>query len=485
MNYSENKENEYIFNTGVKPKPTLREQKSYYSFKKNIDIRTDIKNLDSSLNLYGFPLFTDLIEKFLETNSDSGEALINQFIFAMKIILESKQKDNEDKIHMIERIQRLESEKQQCENVIARTRKELADMTNKFEKLKLTMEDFKESTRKERHRLEEEKDREVKMHQKLMIRETQLNNEIKKKEILYDKLSEQFKKFHEKQNTKSEITISYNLGKSNVIPLNGNFHDPKAFLIHEISREGDNKIKKLGAENEVIMRLLIDVYNDLIKIINDKRKNYAGMYYDVYGTDNQYLNWDISKLNLKAVNIDLDTNVFINNYNEAFEILREVISRTDELKPLMNSNNACIGSLYNDYVANLLSIIDTLHRLNCDNIYIIENIVKLNSYNLSKDYLSAVPKEIDWDILKDHQKDSEKYYENIKMLVGNNNEIFGHYLAEIEKRKGMTHSGELDRLRENERILDEKNRRSNDEVMATFRSYMNLIENIRNYNTSN
>jgi hypothetical protein len=474
----DNKENEYLFQTGSKK---LSEQKSYYSFKKQIstDLKTEIKNLDATFSLYGFPTFEDVLNKFLELNSENAEALCTRFIMCIRSVLESKQRDNEEKVGMIERIQRLENERAHYDTILGRAKKELTDVTVKYDKLKYTIEELKEGFKKDKQRLEDERDKEIKMHQKLLIRETQLNNEIKKKDLLYDKLTEQFKKLHEKQGTKSEMTISYNLGK-NLSPLNANYIDSKAILIHELGKENEVKIRSLYNENQSVKKLLIDVYNDLVKLVQEKKKNYASIYYDVFGKENEYLNWDLSKLNVNTINIDLDIDSFINNFSQNFQSLKDIVSRADELKPLLNTNNLNIGTLYNDYTANLLNMLETLNRANFEYAYLIENLYTVDKDPINKGYL--VGREFNWESLREHQRDSEKRFEVIRALVDNNNEIFGHYLQEIERRKCANIYGELEQLKESERILQEKNRKANDEIMTTFRSYMNIIDNITVFN---
>jgi hypothetical protein len=477
---SENKENDYIFQTSSK-RPGIAEQNSHYSFKKhNTDLKTELKNLDANLNLYSFPTFSDILDRFLELHSENAEVLCHRFMLCIRNILDSKQKDNEEKIAMIERIQRLENERHHYDSVINRSKKEFSDLTVKYEKLKFTTDESKDAFRKERQKLEDERDKEIKMHQKLLIRETQLNNEIRKKEVMYDKLTEQFKKLHERQGVKNEMTISYNLGK-NTTAINAIFLDGKSILIHELNVESENKVNQIYNENLTIRKVLLDVYNDLVQLITDKKKTYSSVYYDIYGKDNEHLSWKIAKLNLNTISLDLDPTVFVSKFTENFHCLREIIAGTDELKPLLNTNCLNIGSLYNDYTANLLHMLDSLNKLNFEYAYLLENVYKFNTDSINRDYLNSQPKELNWDLLKDHKQDSEKYFENIKSIVENNSQIFGHYLEEIEKRKKNSELREHEKLQESERILLEKNKATNDEIMFTFKRYMSIIDNIRTF----
>jgi hypothetical protein len=288
----------------------------------------------------------------------------------MKKIIESKHRETEERVIVIDKLHKYEAEKINTDTQLARLKKENNELSEKLERLKLTLDEKKETWRIEKQRLELEKENEQMLNSKLITKETQYKIELKKRELQNTKYDDQIRKFMNEKNftnlsinqigtvqsKQSEMVISYCLNNYYIEEKEKEKEKEKerTNVWNDNLKVLDTKLKIVSAENEKSKKFLSEIYSYFAEIIQIKKRYYNSLS-EYYETD--YIE-EISCPNKELVynNIDL----FLENFRAIFVKFKEYNGKIEEVKLQNNTNN---DTLYNEYVNNLLNIIELISAL--------------------------------------------------------------------------------------------------------------------------
>jgi len=500
-------------------------------------IKSEIKNLESTLCLYGYPSFSEI---FIPLSSNT------QFLNIIKItiqnltkILRIKQKDNEIKVEYLDKINKLESEKQNLENFVSKLKIGFNESTEKLKKSEQLFSDKKKKWKEKKQKLEIEAEEIAKQLGKMKLRENQFNHELKKKEILITKLNEQLKKnilSSEKgsstskdylSNTslgnfsnssqKSEITISYVLSKNfnstmNMQNFNSNLSsNTKNQFFEEIQKSLETKYSNIIKENEKIKNFLIDFHSKFAQLANIKKEVFLTFYKKTFGTDFPNENKldlnpeeifkklnsenNFNTCNLSSLNPSLEIEPLTDSFLSNFIKLREYLLRNEEMFYINynldfsqeNFNKLSLKSCRDDflsekYVQNIMSVLENYKKINSNLLSILNKMTELKEIgknSLINSFNSIFEVKNDEKNLETEINSQQiKYIHNIKEIIKENDSLMKNYINEksFENNEYIESlENDLNKIKENERINLEKFQKFNKSVIEDMKDYEKII----------
>jgi hypothetical protein len=500
-------------------------------------LKSEIKNLESSLCLYGYPSFSEILIP-LSSNSQFPN-IIKQTIQNLTKILRIKQRDNEIKVEYLDKINKLESEKQNLENFVSKLRIGFNESTEKLKKSEQLFSDKKKKWKEKKQKLLTEIEEITKQLGKMKLRENQFNHELKKKEILITKLNEQLKKnilTNEKGSStskdylsnsslgnfsnssqKSEITISYVLSKNlnstiNMQNFNSNSSmNPKNYFLEEIQKNLENKYSNIIKENEKIKNFLIDFHSKFAQLTEIKKEVFLTYYKKTFGIDfpnenkldlnpeeifkNQNSEKNFNFCNLSSLSPSLEIEPLVDSFLSNFLKLREYLLRNEEMFYINNNfdfskenfNKLSLKGCRDDflsekYVHNMMSVLESYKKINSNLISILNRMTKIKE--IEKD--SLLNSFISRFEVKDDEKNFEteinsqqiQYINNINEILKENDSIMKNYINEksFEKNEYIESlENDLNKMKENERINIEKFHKFNESVKEDLKAYEKII----------
>jgi X breakpoint 2-interacting protein len=149
-------------------------------------LAANMQYLQSSLAAFGFPALGDLFS----TNTRE----IRQTITCIYALLQQKQRDLNYRTDALDRLQRLDSEKNMHQHKAEMLNEELSRAQSELGRAENLAMQVTKTSKQEREKILAERDELKREIQKMCYRETQFQHELKKREVAYKKLQEQLRK---------------------------------------------------------------------------------------------------------------------------------------------------------------------------------------------------------------------------------------------------------------------------------------------------
>jgi hypothetical protein len=497
----------------------------------NLSLKNEIKNFDSHLQLYGFPSFSDSL------NSIPAH-LAHNFINNLGKILNQKQKDNEIKVEYLDRINKLESEKIALENTIQKLRSTVNELTEKQKRLEQQMIDKGAKWKEKKQHFKIEKEQEIKLNQKLQMRENQYLHEIKKKEKLINSLNEQIKKTiysYDNKNTSSinhlalsspraEMNLSYSLGRSNsfnhtFISQNNINSNLKQTFIEDHNKNIETKYMTIIKDNERLKSFLHTFHNQFIDLVRIKKESFLDFYKKTFGIDfpnegNYDLGVDrvsrdnLIKNNFASLDISLDIEPFMQTFNSNFIKLKEFLIRREELNFIGHDNsnsNSDTTSTFNQndfpnskntflnekYIQNVQVILENYKKINTTFTMLINLMIKikqLRDNNQIYDMISHFDKFVS---VTQFNSEGGHYINNILTSIEENRDVLHNSNLtsnNINKGPSLLINAldlELQKIKDSEKSNIEKYLKLNENLIDELNGYSRILENASNFCQNN
>jgi hypothetical protein len=471
-------------------------------------LRSEIKNLECSLLLNGFPKFNDLFELI------QNEYTINLLIERIKFILDLKTKENEYKIDLIERINRLENEKREFEIANNRLKGAIVDLTEKMKKQEKNFIDKRLKWKNKKQKLQIEKDQETKTNKKLLLREAQFNHEIKKREQLVNKLNEQVKKSYstEKFNNNSnnnfssstsraELTLSYSLNKSSLIYSSSNINNnnntnnmnnnnnnninSKILFLEELNKNIEVKHAHIIKDNILLKEFLGELHLKLKELVSIRKNIFLNYYKKTFGENfTNEENIDLDPCEIKPIFEDLNITDIIDTFNQNIIKIKEYLIKTEEMKLTNQDNNIvensdvnnCEKIMINDkYVENLLKLSENYSRINKISFDIIDKMLKLKNLEYRNDIDSFIShfEHLNKNSFYEDYQEGKKYIdfikENLSECTRFLNENSLNYIYRLDE--------ELIKIKENENVIVQKHNKFLEDLKMEINDYERILDN--------
>jgi hypothetical protein len=488
--------------------PNFNNNYNTFSTKKlfNELLRSEIKNLECSLLLNGFPKFNDIFELIQNENT------INLLIERIKFILDLKTKENEYKIDLIERINRLENEKREFEIANNRLKNAIVDLTEKMKKQEKNFIDKRLNWKNKKQKLLIEKDQEAKINKKLLLREAQFNHEIKKREQLVNKLNEQVKKSYstEKFNNNSnnnfsssvsraELTLSYSLNKTslnysssnmnntnNMNNINNNNNiNSKILFLEELNKNIEAKHANIIKDNILLKEFMGELHLKLKEIVSIRKNIFLNYYKKTFGENfiNEE-NIDLDPCELKPIFEDLNITDIIETFNQNIIKIKEYLIKTEEMKLTNNDSNSvensesnnCERIMINDkYVENLFKLSENYSKINKISFDIIDKMLKLKNLEYRSDIDNFIShfENLNKNTYYEDYQEGKKYIdfikENLSECTRFLNENSLNYIYRLDE--------ELIKIKENENVIVQKHNKFLGDLKMEINDYERILDN--------
>lgn len=146
-------------------------------FCNDLNLKNEIKNLDASFVLNGFPSFQEILNQIQNSN------IVSRIMFNLNKIILIRQKDNETKMELFDKLSKFENEKNQCEALNTKLRSQISELSEKIKRIEINCDDKKQKTDDMNAKLKSELEQISKHNQQLMQREVHFSHEIKERKF--------------------------------------------------------------------------------------------------------------------------------------------------------------------------------------------------------------------------------------------------------------------------------------------------------------
>lgn len=430
------------------------------------NILNEIKFLETSLSLNSLPSFSNIL------NSINNESIVCNLIDKLKLIIDSKRINNEAKVALIERMHRIEYEKKELEVLNTRAKNYICTLEERLQKLETTSKEENKRLEAIIENLKEDRKQENLINKKLILKESQYKNEIKKRDQLINKMNDQVKKAHSTEKISSnssflpitskisEINLSYNLTGSKTMNNLNNLTGNIKLLVEEHEKNMEKKYDFLLKDNIKLKNFIINFNSKFVELIKIKRDCFFRQFKDIYGEDfrnEDNYDLDINILNLEDFkntsskddkNLDYTFNIFEDNYLK----LKEFIIKTEELKSINNIDDKELGYITDKYVTNLKNIIDSYSQIGNISSSVIEsilyknqkqNIQQFNNSNIFENLKSNINHSLDLlnNLKEKNDKETDKITNEDKDELLKHNKFLNNLKQELDEYEKIIDNG--------------------------------------------
>lgn len=380
-------------------------------------LKNEITNFENSLYLHSLPSFTDLINLLLSSNN---HPMIKTLMERVNKLVNIKIEENEKRLELINRVQRLENERTNFEKEVGKLRTQINEITDKSNRMESQFEmkrkQLEDDIKKSKMEIIEDQRHIQKLNTKILHLESDLNkakknfdnqnehiiklqtgttkggsNSIISKEGL--KFSSSGKaditmsytffenNYNQKYNSNISSNINYSSLSQSQLPPQQNFH-PKIEFHREIQKNIDEKYKNIVSDNEKLKGFLLDLHLRFVKLVNYKKEVFLDYYKKTFGSEFENenkleLDADLNGYShamknfgngtgsstlpiLKNLEIHIEIDTFIKTFNNNYIRLEEYLTKNEELSYINNDFER--GSSTNSNINNTISSNKNLDR---------------------------------------------------------------------------------------------------------------------------
>ncbi|EAS03387.1 afadin- and alpha-actinin-binding protein (macronuclear) [Tetrahymena thermophila SB210] len=303
---------------------------------KRAKLANDLKQINDALQSYGY----NRIGNLFEVSNDNIEQAIN----TIRSLLQQRQRDLEFRQLHHETAKRDQNDIAQMHNAIEKLQIRNKQLQTELDVVNQKLKNQERDYRDEKEKLNSQLRDITLQYSKIVNRETQFNNEFRKKDTMIKQLQDQIKKYQQEKN----ISYQNNFEMTNKLDKVGpNIYAANAD--HEfsmmITRENEEIRQKLLRENDILKESLSSLHKELQDMLNIRKEIYIRRRKIELGEDYIDNQSEISEINLLPFKKELFAMPVDPIGREAIDILAENIKR---FKDFMNK----IDNIQKEYEAN-------------------------------------------------------------------------------------------------------------------------------------